>query len=259
MMVWEAQVSPPVQGTLHPTQLIKPISAPWVCCFLLPCSFLFSFPFHSAFMVCSLLSSFSFLFSFCFCVLLFFVLDLYLLITIFNCHFPRPFSCQYPFVLSVAFSFLFLFLFILSFGLFLFLSLFLFRCLFILLVYCRFPCLSSFLFYLSFFFLVLCFHSSICFLFPFFCWLFLMYLSWPLLSSSLVFHCGMLKNNYSWLLVIANMQLMYMNNIEHSWCSHAPNSSNIDSSSMIGGVLIWGSSEHASKNPKIALLVLSPE
>jgi hypothetical protein len=41
--------------------------------------------------------------------------------------------------------------------------------LFILLVYCRFPCLSSFLFYLSFFFLVLCFHSSICFLFPFFC------------------------------------------------------------------------------------------
>ena len=207
-------------------------------------------------MVFSLLSSFSCLFSFSFCVLLFFVLDLYRLITIFNCHFPRPFILLRCPLLSLfssffcsfcllAFSFSFLFSFSVVCSFYLFIVVFL--------------VLSSFLFYLSFFFLVLCFHSSICFLCPFFCWLFLMYLSWPLLSSSLVFHCGMLKNNYSWLLVIANMQLMYMNNIEHSWCSHAPNSSNINSSSMIGGVLIWGSSEHASKNPKIALLVLSPE
>ena len=93
-------------------------------------------------------------FSFCFYgifppLFLFLSLFIQLLCSPFLCPWPLSFdydlqlslsSSFYPFALSVAFSFLFLFLFILSFGLFLFLSLFLFRCLFILLVYCRFPC-----------------------------------------------------------------------------------------------------------------------
>ena len=106
MMDLEAQVCPlqlKEPSTKHNTT--HTVWAPWVYCFLLPSYFLFSF-------------------TFCFCVVLFFVLCL--LITIFNYPFPRPFSCQYPFVFSVPFSVLFLFLFILSFGLFLLFYLFLF-------------------------------------------------------------------------------------------------------------------------------------